>query len=71
MKINPILPIWLMSILCIGMLVMKRKGVWNYIRQILIVLLVFAMNLRIMIFTNDIPKKELNLPGNNTINIEG
>ena len=61
MKINPILPIWLMSILCIGMLVMKRKGVWNYIRQILIVLLVFAMNLRIMIFTNDIPKKELNI----------
>ncbi|MBO4473459.1 MAG: VWA domain-containing protein [Clostridiales bacterium] len=61
MKINPILPIWLMSILCIGMLIMKRKGVWNYIRQILIVLLVFALNLRIMVFSYDIPKKELNI----------
>ncbi|MBO4926884.1 MAG: VWA domain-containing protein [Clostridiales bacterium] len=61
MIINPILPIWLMSILCIGMLVMKRKGVWNYIRQILIVLLVFTLNLRIMVFSQDIKKKELNV----------
>ena len=61
MKINPIIPIWLMSILCIGMLVMKRKGVWNYIRQILIIALIFTMNLRIMVFSHDIEKRELNV----------
>ena len=61
MKINPILPIWLMSILCVGMLALKRKGVWSYIRQILIVLLVFTMNLRIMVYSHDVPRKELNV----------
>ena len=61
MKIDPILPIWLMTILCIGMLLMKRKGLWNYIRQILIVLLLFAMNLRILVFAYDVPKTELNV----------
>lgn len=49
MKINPILPIWLMTILCVIMLVLKRKGVFPYLRQIFIVLLVFVINLRIMI----------------------
>ena len=61
MKINPIIPIWLMAIICIVMLVMKRKGVWNYIRQILIVLLLFAMNLRIMVFSYNVPIKEMNV----------
>jgi Ca-activated chloride channel family protein len=61
MKINPIIPIWLMAIICVGMLCMKRRGVWNYIRQILIVLLIFTMNLRIMVFSYDVPKKELNV----------
>lgn len=49
MKINPILPIWLMTILCVIMLVLKRKGVFPYLRQIFIVLLLFVINLRIMI----------------------
>ena len=61
MKINPILPIWLMSILCVLMLCMKRKGVWNYIRQILIVVLLFALNLRIMVFSHEVEKRELDL----------
>lgn len=61
MKINPIIPIWLMAILCIGMLVMKRRGVWNFIRQILIVCLLFTMNLRIMVFSHDVQKKEINV----------
>lgn len=61
MKINPIIPIWLMAILCIGMLVMKRRGVWNFIRQILIVCLLFTLNLRIMVFSHDVAKKELNV----------
>ncbi len=49
MIINPILPIWLMGILCVILLFLKRKGIFHYIRQILVVLLLFAINLRIMI----------------------
>lgn len=49
MRINPILPIWLMTILCIIMLFFKRKGTFPYIRQIFTVLLLFLINLRIMI----------------------
>lgn len=55
MLINPILPIWLMAIICVGLLFLKRKGVWPYIRQIVIILLLFVINLRPM------------LPGNETI----
>ncbi|MBQ4184888.1 MAG: VWA domain-containing protein [Clostridiales bacterium] len=61
MKINPIIPIWLMAIICVGMLLLRRRGVWNYIRQILIVVLLFAMNLRIMVFSHDVEKRELNV----------
>lgn len=49
MRINPVIPIWLMLILCIGMLILKRKGIKPYIRQIMIVILLFIINLRIMI----------------------
>ena len=61
MKIHPIIPIWLMAVICVGMLVMKRKGTWNYIRQILIVALLFTINLRIMVFSHDVPKTVLNV----------
>lgn len=49
MKINPIIPIWLMAVICIVLLVIKRKGIATYIRQIMIVVLLFVINLRIMI----------------------
>ena len=49
MIIRPIIPIWLMGIICAIFLVLKRRGVFNYIRQILIVALLFVINLRIMI----------------------
>ena len=49
MSVNPIIPIWLMVIICIVLLIFKRKGAFNYIRQIIIVLLLFMINLRIMI----------------------
>lgn len=61
MKLHPIIPIWLMAILCVLMLVMKRKGVWNYIRQILIVALLFAINLRPMVFSFELEKEDLNV----------
>ena len=48
MILNPIIPIWLMAVICVGLLIIKRKGVWPYIRQILMVVLLFAINLRPM-----------------------
>ena len=49
MIINPIIPIWLMSIICVILSVLKRKGTFPYIRQILLILLLFVINLRIMV----------------------
>lgn len=55
MIINPIIPIWVMIILSVLFLVLKRKGTANYIRQIFIVILLFVINLRIMVPGNDVP----------------
>lgn len=49
MIINPIIPVWLMGIICVILLLLKRKGMKNYIRQILVVVLLFVINLRIMV----------------------
>lgn len=46
---KPIIPIWLMAIICIALLVMKRKGLVPYIRQIIVVVLIFLLNLRFMV----------------------
>ena len=46
MSISPVLPIPLMVIICIAMIALKRKGMWNFTRQILIAVLIFAINLR-------------------------
>lgn len=46
---NPIIPVWIMAIFCIVMLLLKRKGTKNFIRQILVVILLFVINLRPMI----------------------
>lgn len=53
MIINPIIPIWLMGIICVTLLFLKRKGKFNYIRQILFIVLLFVINLRIMVLGND------------------
>ena len=53
MIINPIIPIWLMGIICVVCLVFKRKGIFNYIRQIIIIVLLFVVNLRIMVPKDD------------------
>ncbi len=47
--INPILPVWLMGIICIGLLFLKRKSLGAYIRQILMVILLFVINIRPMV----------------------
>lgn len=44
--INPIIPIPLLVILCVIAVFFKRKGVWNNIRYIIIIVLIFALNLR-------------------------
>ena len=51
---NPIIPIWLMVIICIGLLAIKRKGIVPYIRQVIIVLLLFVINLRPMVISNEV-----------------
>lgn len=54
MIINPIIPVWIMGIICILLLFFKRKGLFHYIRQILIVVLLFVINLRIMVPGKDV-----------------
>lgn len=51
---NPIIPIKIMAVICVVLLLLKRKGMVPYIRQILIVALLFMINLRIMIPDNNI-----------------
>lgn len=58
MIINPIIPIWVMVIICIFLLFMKRKGGAAFVRQIFIVILLFVINLRIMTQSGDIPMVE-------------
>ena len=54
MKIDPIIPIWLMSILCVGMICLKKRSKIAYIRQIIALVLVFLINLRIMVPSNNV-----------------
>lgn len=61
MQINPVIPIWLMVILCVGMLALKRKGIVPYVRQIIIVVLLFVINLRIMLPNGKVDSMEQKL----------
>ncbi len=61
MKINPIIPIWVMSLLCVLFLVLGRKGKFNYIRQVIIVALLFAINLRPMVEDDNVPTVKQNV----------
>lgn len=61
MILNPIIPIWLMGILCVILLLLKRKGIFSYIRQILVVVLLFAINLRIMVPNGEMTTMKTNV----------
>lgn len=61
MIINPIIPVWLMGIICVALLFFKRKGTFNYIRQIVIIILIFVINLRIMVRGEDITNMSNNV----------
>lgn len=54
---EPIIPIPVMAVICVVLIVFKRRGVMPYIRQILIVLLLFVINLRPMYATENIKVK--------------
>jgi Ca-activated chloride channel family protein len=43
-----------MAIICVALLVIKRRGVMPYVRQILIVLILFAINLRPMYISDEV-----------------
>ena len=49
MKIFPIIPIWIMTIICVILIIFIIKNNNKSILQIIIVLLIFTINLRIMI----------------------
>lgn len=61
MTIQSFIPIWIMAIICVLIVAMKRKGVWPFIRQIIIAALLFAINLRIVIPAEDIEKEVTNV----------
>lgn len=54
MRIDPIIPIWLMLILCVGMAFLKRRKRSAYIRQIAAIILIFLINLRIMVPSSNV-----------------
>lgn len=49
MIIHPILPIWVMAVICILLLCLKRRGRFAFLRQLFLVVLLFICNLRILI----------------------
>ena len=55
MIINPIIPIWVMAIICIFFLFLRRKGKVNTIRKFLIIILLFVINMRIMVRDGNVP----------------
>lgn len=61
MIINPIIPIWLMAIICIALFVVRIKEKWGRIRQFVIVALIFAINLRPMVPNGTVQTTESNL----------
>lgn len=51
---NPFIPLPIMAVICVVLIVLKRKGVWNFIRQIIVVLLLFGMNMRILVPSDNV-----------------
>lgn len=47
MIVKPIIPIWIMAIICVGLIALKRKRLAAFIRQIIMVVLLFMINLNI------------------------
>lgn len=61
MRFFPIIPVWIMAIICVIVLVFKRKKTKDYIIQIIIVILLFIINLRPMVKLSNINVENNNL----------
>lgn len=61
MIISPIIPIWIMIIICIILLIFRSKNKKTFIRQIIIIILIFIINLRIMFHSSDVQVMSNNL----------
>ncbi len=46
--IRPVIPVWVMAIICVGIICLKRRGVFGFILQIFISAMLFMINLRVM-----------------------
>lgn len=64
MIIHPILPIWAMAILCILLLCLKRRGLFPFLRQLFLVVLLFVANLRILIPNDSVATETQTLHAN-------
>lgn len=59
---SPIIPIWLITILCIGLIILiKNKDIKVFIRRLIIIILLFIINLRIMLPTDNAKVMKSNL----------
>ena len=61
MIINPIIPIWVMVIICVILVLLRPKDKFKFIREIIIILLLFVINLRIMIPSEKVQYVDNNL----------
>lgn len=61
MIINPIIPIWLLAIICVIIFVIRIKEKWGRVRQFIIAGLIFAIGLRPMIPDGSVKTTESNL----------
>ena len=61
MRVSPFLPIPVILVIVVLLLIMKRKGWWNYTRQIIVAILIFLVNLRILIPTGEVVEVSNNI----------
>ena len=61
MIISEIIPIWIMVIICLILLIFISKNKFTAIRQIIMIILIFVINLRIMIISKDVEVMSTNL----------
>lgn len=64
MIINPVIPIWLMIIICIALLLIRRNTLASNIRKTIAILLIFITNLRIMVPDDNVTYQERKLDTN-------
>lgn len=61
MIISGIIPIWIMVVICLILLIFISKNKFTAIRQIIMIILIFTINLRIMITSEDVEVMSTNL----------